>query len=147
MDAAFPSLPPATGCICRGFKAGEDQVRSGTEPENRVKRSRKRSGIHPDPGSSGEPMKQTDGEVDEALAHIRRTTAAPIQRFLDSIAAARSEETTSRQNGLANGPSRPGRSGMAKRPQRFLEGLGFLLKRALCMKSLARIIGRIHLRG
>jgi len=69
-------------------------------------------------------MKQTD-EADKALAHIRRTTAAPIQRFLDSIAAARLEETTSRQNTVEDGPSRPGRSGMAKGLHRFLEALGF----------------------
>ena len=68
-------------------------------------------------------MKQTDDEADEALAHIRRTTAAPIARFLDSIAAARLEETTRRQNGVEDGPSRPGR--VAKRLHRILEALGF----------------------
>ena len=69
-------------------------------------------------------MKQTD-EADEALAHIRRTTAAPIQRFLNSIAAARFEEMASGQDRVADGPSSPGRSGMAKGLHRFLEALGF----------------------
>ena len=91
-------------------------------------------------------MKQTD-KVDEALAHIRRNTAAPIQRFLDSIAAARLEDTTSRQNSVVDGPSRPGRSGMAKGLQRFFEALSVSLKRVLGMKPLARVIRRICLRG
>jgi hypothetical protein len=91
-------------------------------------------------------MKQTD-EADEALAHIRRTTAAPIQRFLDSIAAARLEETTGRQDRGADDPSSPGRSGMAKELHRFLGASGLSLKRAVGIKFLARIIGRIHLRG
>jgi hypothetical protein len=92
-------------------------------------------------------MKQTDDEANEALAHIRRTTAAPIQRFLDSIAAARLEETASRRDRVADGPSRPGRSGVAEGLHRFLEALGVSLKRALGMKPLARIIRRIRLRG
>jgi hypothetical protein len=91
-------------------------------------------------------MKQTDDEANEALAHIRRATAAPIQRFLDSIAAARLEETASRRDRVADGPSRPGRSGVAEGLHRFLEALGVSLKRALGMKPLARIIRRIRLR-
>jgi hypothetical protein len=71
-------------------------------------------------------MKQTEDEADEALAHIRRITSAPIQRFLDSIAAARLEETTSRRNRVADGPSRPGRA--VKRLHRILEALGLTLK-------------------
>src|SRR5919112_4266150 len=114
----FPGLPLATESICRSFKTVEGPARSAEpsitgwslypvrEPDKRVIRSRKRSGTHPDPGSSGEPMKQTDDEANEALAHIRRTTAAPIQRFLDSIAAARLVETTSRRDRVADGPSR-----------------------------------------
>ena len=92
-------------------------------------------------------MKQTDHEADEALAHIRRNTAVPIQRFLDSIAAARLEEATSRQGGVADGPSSPGRSGMAKGLQRFLDALGIFPKRVIGMKPLARVIRRICLRG
>ena len=91
-------------------------------------------------------MKQTDDEANEALAHIRRTTAAPIQRFLDSIAAARLEETTSRRDRVADGPSRPGRPGVAKGLHRFLKALGVSLKRALGMKPLVRVIHRILLR-
>jgi hypothetical protein len=90
-------------------------------------------------------MKQTD-EADEALAHIRRDTAAPIQRFLDSIAAARLEETTSRRDRVADGPSRPGRPGVAKGLHRFLKALGASMKRALGMKPLARVIRRICMR-
>ena len=92
-------------------------------------------------------MKQTDDEANEALAYIRRTTAAPIQRFLDSIAAARLEETTSHRDRVADGPSRPGRPGVAKRLHRFLKALGVSLKRALAMKPLARVIRRICLPG
>ena len=90
-------------------------------------------------------MKQTD-EADEALAHIRRHTAAPIQRFLDSIAAARLEETTSRRDRVADGPSRPGRPGVAKGLHRFLKALSVARKRTLGMKPLARVIRRIRLR-
>ena len=43
-------------------------------------------------------MKQTHTETDKALAHIRRNTAAPIQRFLDSVIAARLEETAGPPN-------------------------------------------------
>lgn len=92
-------------------------------------------------------MKQTDDEADEALAHIRQGTAAPIQRFLDSIAAARLEETTSRRERVADGPSRLGRPDVAGGLHRFLEALGVSLKRALGMKPLARVIRRIRLPG
>jgi hypothetical protein len=90
-------------------------------------------------------MKQTD-EADEALEHIRRNTAAPIQRFLDSIAAARLEETTSCRDRVADGPSRPDLPGVAKGLHRFLKALGVSLKRALGMKPLARVLRRICLR-
>jgi hypothetical protein len=92
-------------------------------------------------------MKPTDDEADEALAHIRQNTAAPIQRFLDSIAAARLEETASRWDRVADGPPRPGRRGVAKELHRFLQALGVSLKRAFGMKPLARVIRRIRLRG
>jgi hypothetical protein len=91
-------------------------------------------------------MKQTDDEADEALAHIRRNTAAPIQRFLDSIAAARLEETTTRRDKVADGPSRPVCPGVAKGLHRFLEALGVFRKRTLGMKPQARVIHRIRLR-
>ena len=92
-------------------------------------------------------MKQTDDEADEALAHIRQNTAAPIQRFLDSIAAARLEETTSRRDRTADGPPRPVCPGVAKGLHRFLKTFGVSLKRALGMKPLARVLRRICLRG
>jgi hypothetical protein len=92
-------------------------------------------------------MKPTDDEADEALAHIRQNTAAPIQRFLDSIAAARLEETASHRDRVADDPSRPGHRGVAKELHRFLEALGVSLKRAFGMKPLARVIRRIRLRG
>lgn len=90
-------------------------------------------------------MKQTDDEADEALAHIRQNTAAPIERFLDSIAAARLEETTSRRDRLADGPSRRGLPGVAKGLRRFLEALGVFQKRTLGMKAQARVIRHIRL--
>jgi hypothetical protein len=83
-------------------------------------------------------MKEND-EADKALAHIRQNTAAPIQGFLDSIAAARLEETTSRRDRVADGPSKRGRPGVAKGLRRFLDALG--------MNSLDRVIRRICLRG
>ena len=91
-------------------------------------------------------MKQTDDEADEALAHIRQNTAALIQRFLDSIAAARLEETISRRDRVADGPSRSGRRDVAKGLRRLLETLGVLRKRTFGMKPLARVIRRIRLR-
>jgi hypothetical protein len=36
-------------------------------------------------------MKQTNNAADLALAYIRHNTAAPIQRFLDSVIVARLE--------------------------------------------------------
>ena len=48
-------------------------------------------------------MKQTDQDVDEALAYIQQSTAAPIQRFFDSVVAARLEETAVRHNSQAAG--------------------------------------------
>jgi hypothetical protein len=116
------------------------------EPEKRVRRSRKRSGTHPVPGLSGEPMKQTDTEADEALAHIRQNTAAPIQRFFDSIAAARLEETTSHQNRKPVSPSKLGLLDMAKGLSSFLEALSFFVRRALSIQPLARIIRRVRRR-
>ncbi len=92
-------------------------------------------------------MKQIDGEVDEALAHIRQTTAVPIQRFLDSIAAARLDETTDCRDGVADGSSRPDRSGVAKGLHRLSEALSVSLKAAPGTKLLARVIRRICLRG
>ncbi len=92
-------------------------------------------------------MKQTNSEADEAFAHIRQTSAAPIQRFLDSIAAARLEETTGRQDGVADGPLRLDCSGAAKGMHRFSEALGVSLKAAPGTKLLARVIRRICLRG
>ena len=91
-------------------------------------------------------MKPTDTEADEALAHIRRNTAAPIQRFFDSIAAARLEETIGRQNRKPVSPSKLGRSGMAKGLSRFLEALSFFVRRALSIQPLARIIRRVRRR-
>jgi hypothetical protein len=114
------------------------------EPGKRVRHSRKRSGTHPAPGLSGEPMKQTDNEADEALAHIRQNTAAPIQRFFDSIVAARLEETTSRENGKTVSPSKLGLLDMAEGLSRFLEALSFFLKRDLSMQPIARVIRRVR---
>jgi hypothetical protein len=85
-------------------------------------------------------MKQTDTEADEALAHIRQNTAAPIQRFFDSIAAARLEETTSHQNRKPVSPSKLGLLDMAK-------GLSsFFVRRALSIQPLARVIRRVRRR-
>ena len=39
-------------------------------------------------------MRQTDKEADEAVAHIRQSTADPIRRFLDSVVSSRLEEET-----------------------------------------------------
>jgi hypothetical protein len=88
-------------------------------------------------------MKQTDHEADEALAHIRRNTAVPIQRFFDSLAAARLEETTSQQNRNPTGPSKLGRSGAALGLRRLLEAISFSLKSALGAETFARVIRRI----
>jgi hypothetical protein len=90
-------------------------------------------------------MKQTDGEADEALAHIRRTTAAPIQRFLDAIAASRLEEMTGRRDGVENGPSRHVCLDVLQGLHRLSKGLGNSLKEAPGTKPLARVIRRICL--
>jgi hypothetical protein len=85
-------------------------------------------------------MKQTDHEADEALAHIRRTTAAPIQRFFDSIAAARLEETTSHQNRKPIGSSKLDLLGLGKGLGKLLEARNFLLNRDLSLQRVARVI-------
>jgi hypothetical protein len=114
------------------------------EPEKRVRCSRKRSGTHPAPGSSGEPMKQTNSETDEALAHIRRNTAVPIQRFFDSVVAARIEETTGRQNKSRVSSLALNFLSKAKGLRRFLEVLTLFLKKAPGIQPLARGIRRIR---
>ena len=68
-------------------------------------------------------MKQTQTETDEALAHIRRNTAAPIQRFLDSVIAARLEETAGPPNRKPVRLSNLGILGMAKGLRRSFETL------------------------
>jgi len=88
-------------------------------------------------------MKQTD-EADVALAHIRRKTAVPIQRFLDSIATARLEETTSRQGRMPAGRPKPSVPGAARRLRRLLEALSLSVKGAMGKEILARVIRRIH---
>lgn len=89
-------------------------------------------------------MKQTDTEADEALAYIRRNTAAPIQRFFDSIAAARLEETTSRQNGKPVGSSKLDLLGLGNGLGKLLEARNFL-KRNLGVYHVARAVR--HFRG
>ena len=91
-------------------------------------------------------MKQTHTETDEALAHIRRNTAAPIQRFLDSVIAARLEETAGPPNRKPVRPSKLGILGMAKGLRRSFETLSFFLKKDLCLQSVARVIHRIRRR-
>lgn len=114
------------------------------EPEKRVRCSRKRSGTHPAPGSPGEPMKQTNSETDEALAHIRRNTAVPIQRFFDSVVAARIEETTGRQIKSPVSSLALNFLSKAKGLRRFSEILTLFLKRAPGIQPVARGIRRIR---
>jgi hypothetical protein len=85
-------------------------------------------------------MKQTDTEADEALAHIRRNTAAPIQRFFDSIAAARLEETTSHQNKKPVGSSKLDLIGLGKGLGKLLEAHNFFLKRNMGLHRVARAV-------
>ena len=85
-------------------------------------------------------MKQTNHEADEALAHIRRKTAAPIQRFFDSIAAARLEETTRHQNLKPVGSSKLDLLGGGKGLGKLLEARNFFLKRNLSLQHVARVI-------
>jgi hypothetical protein len=85
-------------------------------------------------------MKPTDHEADEALAHIRRKTAAPIQRFFDSIAAARLEETTRHQNLKPVGSSKLDLLGGGKGLGKLLEARNFFLKRNLSLQRVARVI-------
>jgi hypothetical protein len=89
-------------------------------------------------------MKQTDSETDEALAHIRRNTTIPIQRFFDSVVAARLEETTGRQNRNPVSTLKLNFLGMAKGLRGFLEALTLFLKRALGIQPIARGIRRIR---
>ena len=89
-------------------------------------------------------MKQTNSETDEALAHIRRNTAVPIQRFFDSVVAARLEETTGRQNKNPVSSLELNFLSMAKGLRRFLEVLALFLKKAPGIQPLARGIRRIR---
>ncbi|WP_404294627.1 hypothetical protein ACD578_30080 (plasmid) [Microvirga sp. RSM25] len=88
-------------------------------------------------------MKQTDHEADEALAHIRRKTAAPIKRFFDSVAAARLEETTSQQNRKLIGSSKLDLLGLGK----LLEARNFFLKRNLSLQRVARAVRHFRRSG
>jgi hypothetical protein len=89
-------------------------------------------------------MKQTDHEADEALAHIRRNTAAPIQRFFDSIAAARLEETTSHQNRKPVGSSKLDLIDLGKGLGKFSEALNFFRRRDLSLQCVARAVRHIR---
>jgi hypothetical protein len=82
-------------------------------------------------------MKQTDTEADEALAHIRRSTAAPIQRFFDSVAAARLEETTSHQNRKRVVSSKLDLLGLGKGLGQILEARSFFRKGHLSLLARA----------
>jgi hypothetical protein len=92
-------------------------------------------------------MKQTDHEADEALAHIRRKTAAPIQRFFDSIAAARLEETTRHQNLKPVGSSKLDLLGGGKGLGKLLEARNFFLKRNLSLHRVARAVRHFRRSG
>jgi hypothetical protein len=92
-------------------------------------------------------MKQTDHEADEALAHIRRKTAAPIQRFFDSIAAARLEETTSHQSRKPVGSSKIDLLGLGKGLGKLLEARNVFRKRNLCPHRVARAVRHFRRSG
>lgn len=85
-------------------------------------------------------MKQTDTEADKALAHIRRSTAAPIQRFFDSVAAARLEETTSHQNRKPVGPSKLDPLALSNGLGKLLEARNLFRKRNLSLQGVARVV-------
>ncbi|WP_210381511.1 hypothetical protein [Microvirga zambiensis] len=89
-------------------------------------------------------MKQTDTEADEALAHIRRNTAAPIQRFFDSVAAARIEETTSHQNRKRVDSSKLDLIDLGEGLSKLLEARSFFRKRDLSLRRVARAVRHIR---
>jgi hypothetical protein len=64
-------------------------------------------------------MNQTDNSADVALASIRHNTAAPIQRFLDSVTVARLEEAAHHQNRKAVGRVKPWPSRIGQRLKRM----------------------------
>ena len=93
-------------------------------------------------------MKQTDQDVDEALAYIQQSTAAPIQRFFYSIVAAPFEETVGRQNSQTAGRPKLSLLLAAKGFSKPIETLCSFLKRILPVRPVLRVlrpIGRTEL--
>ena len=71
-------------------------------------------------------MTQTTDDLDAALVHIRRRTAAPIRRFIDVIAASRTKEAA----GDLDAGQASDRSRRARLPERAWRALLRLLARS-----------------
>ena len=91
-------------------------------------------------------MSKTDQEAEDALAYIRQSTAAPIQRFLDSVAAARLDQDRDLYDNHTVGPPELGLwrgTGGLGRP---FEDLVSSLRAILKVQTFVRIVHRIRQR-
>jgi hypothetical protein len=90
-------------------------------------------------------MKQTNTEADEAVAYIRQNTAAPIQRYLDSVVAARLEEDPSRLGPKSADPLKLNRLAFVARVwTKGRRDLSRLLKSPLSIRPLIQVVRLIR---
>jgi hypothetical protein len=91
-------------------------------------------------------MRKTDQEADDALVYIRQSTAVPIQRFLDSIAAARLEQDRNLRDDRTAGPPKlglwRGAGGLGRRIKDLVSSFG----KPLNAQTFVRVVHRIRQR-
>jgi hypothetical protein len=91
-------------------------------------------------------MRKTDREAEDALAHIRQSTAAPIRRFLDSVAAARLDQDRNLHDDRTVDPPKLGLRRGAGGLGRPFKDLVSSLRASLKLQTFVRIVHRIRQR-
>jgi hypothetical protein len=91
-------------------------------------------------------MKETDQDADDALAYIRQSTAAPIQRFLDSAAAARLDQDRNLHDSHTVGPPKLGLWRGAGGVGRLFKDLISSLGATLNVQTIVHIVHRFRTR-
>jgi hypothetical protein len=91
-------------------------------------------------------MRKTDHEAEDALVYIRQSTAVPIQRFLDSVAAARLEQDRNLHDNHTVGPPKLGLWRSAGGLGRRIKDLVSSLRTPLNAQTFVRIVHRIRQR-
>ena len=87
-------------------------------------------------------MRKTDQEADDALAYIWQRTAAPIEQFLESVAAARLEQDRNLCEKHTVGPAKLDLRRVAEGLRRAFEDLVSSLRATLNLQIFIRISQR-----